>query len=72
MQIKKVRKDSRGRITDVMMDDNKSYSIQQAIDMARSNQIQGFNVGKNTQGEDVLRGNPDGNASNNLDSLPTF
>lgn len=72
MQITKVRKDSRGRITEVMLDDKKTYSIEQAIQMARNNEIQGVNVGKNTQGEDILRGNPDGDRSNNLDSLPTF
>lgn len=72
MQITKVRKDSRGRITEVMLDDKKTYSIEQAIQMARNNEIQGVNVGKNTQGEDILRGNPDGSSSNNLDSLPTF
>lgn len=71
MKIEKIKKNSEGDITDVMMNGN-VYSINEAIMMARDGKIEGVNVAKARSGREYLRSNPDGSEANNLDNLPTF
>ncbi|MCT4544367.1 MAG: DUF3892 domain-containing protein [Vallitalea sp.] len=71
-KITKVRKDSYGKITDIMLDDGNSYSIQDAIQMTRDDKIEGVNVGKAKNGVEFLRADPDGKEDNNLDNYPVF
>ncbi|OPY57870.1 MAG: hypothetical protein A4E55_01349 [Pelotomaculum sp. PtaU1.Bin035] len=71
MKIEKVKRNSEGDITDVIINNN-VYSINEAIMMARDGKIEGVNVAKARNGREYLRSNPDDNKANNLDSLPTF
>ena len=71
MKIEKIKKNSEGDITDVMMNGN-VYGINEAIMMARDGKIEGVNVAKARSGREYLRSNPDGSEANNLDNLPTF
>lgn len=71
MQIEKIKKNTEGDITDVMISGN-VYSINEAIMLARDGKIEGVNVAKARSGREYLRSNPNGSETNNLDNLPTF
>ncbi len=71
-KIIKVRKNSEGDITDVMLENGNVYSIDEAILLVKDHIIDGVNVGKAKNGREYLRSNPNGDDSDNLDSLPTF
>lgn len=69
-----VRKNESGDITDLKLSSGNVVSINEAIQMAKNDNLPGYNVGR-TRGDnphDVLRGNADGDPSNNLDNLPSF
>lgn len=68
----KVKKNSQGDITDVMLENGNVYSIDEAIMMTKDNLIEGVNVGKSKNGRQYLRSNPNGDESDNLDNKPTF
>lgn len=68
----KVKKNSQGDITDVMLDNGSVCSINEAINMAKDDLIEGVNVGKAKNGREYLRSNPNGDEGDNLDSKPTF
>ena len=69
-RIIKVKKNSDGEITDVMMENGNVYSINDAIMMAKDNLIENVNVGHSKNGGEYLRSNPNGTANDNLDNLP--
>lgn len=71
-KIVKVRKDGEGVITSVMMQDGTVKPIEEAIEMAKRDEIGGVNVGRSKSGSEFLRADPDGSIENNLDQLPTF
>ncbi|WP_053957486.1 DUF3892 domain-containing protein [Inediibacterium massiliense] len=71
-KIIKVKKNSRGEITHVMMEDGNVYSINDAIMMAKDNVIENVNVGRSKKGREYLRSNPNGITNDNLDNLPMF
>jgi hypothetical protein len=71
-KIMKVRKNARGSITDVMLDNGNVYSIGEAIIMAKDGLIEGVNVGRAKDGGEFLRSDPNRTESDNLDNLPTF
>ncbi len=71
-KITKVKKNSEGDITDVMLNDGKVYPIDDAIIMAKDDLIEGVNVGKAKNGREYLRSNPNGELEDNLDNLPIF
>lgn len=71
MKIEKVKRNSEGDITDVMINNN-IYSIDQAIMMAKDGTVEGVNVAKARTGKEYLRSNPDQTETNNLDNLPSF
>ncbi|MDF2547018.1 MAG: hypothetical protein K0R93_1916 [Anaerosolibacter sp.] len=71
-KILKVRKNSQGDITDVMLNDGNVYSITDAIELAKDHKIEGVNVGKAKNGQEYLRSNPNDKSSDNLDRLETF
>lgn len=71
-KILKVRKNSQGDITDVMLNDGNVYSITDAIELAKDHKIEGINVGKAKNGREYLRSNPNDKSSDNLDRLKTF
>jgi len=69
-----VKKNDDGDISELKLDSGKVITIEEAIQMAKNDELPGYNVGR-TRGEnahDVLRGDADGDPSNNLDNLPTF
>jgi len=68
----KVRKNEQGVITEVMLKDGQVYSVDEAIQLAKDNLIEGVNVGRSKDGTEFLRSYPDGEEDNNLDNLPTF
>lgn len=70
--ITKVRKNEDGDITSVMLYDGTVLPVDEAIRMAKEDEIHGVNVGKSKNGTEFLRSDPDGDPSNNLDALPTF
>lgn len=71
-KIVQVKKNSDGDITDVKFSDGSQASLQQAIQMARNNQIEGVIVGKAKNGRETLRSQPNNTAEDNLSNLPTF
>ncbi|HEY9061090.1 MAG TPA: DUF3892 domain-containing protein [Pseudobacteroides sp.] len=71
-KIIKVKKDTSGDITDVMLENGNVFSINEAIMMAKDNKIEGVNVSVSKSGREYLRSNPNGTESDNLDSLPSF
>ncbi|OAT85206.1 DUF3892 domain-containing protein [Desulfotomaculum copahuensis] len=70
-RIERVKKNSAGDITDVMINGN-VYNIGEAIMMAKDGRIAGVNVARARNGREYLRSNPDATAENNLDNLPTL
>ena len=72
MKITKIQKDDNYDIKAVMLDDGTTHTIEEAIQMAKNEQLEGVNVGKDKLGRETLRSNPDGDPSNNLSNLPTF
>lgn len=71
-KIVKVKKNTDGDITDIMIDNGNVYSINEAIMMVRDGAIEGVNVGTAKNGRQYLRANPNGIDNDNLDNLPTF
>lgn len=71
-KIVKVKKNSDGDITDIMLDNGNVCPINQAISMVKDNLIEGVNVGKAKNGREYLRSNPNGTDDDNLDNKPTF
>lgn len=71
-KIIKVKKNSDGDITDVMLENGEVHSVTEAISMAKNDAIDGVNVGKAKNGKEFIRSNPNGKENDNLDELQTF
>lgn len=71
-KIIKVKKNSDGDITDIMLQNGNVYSVDEAIMMAKDEKIEGVNVGRAKNGREYLRSNPNGSESDNLDHMPIF
>lgn len=71
-RIVKIKKNTDGDITDVMLDNGNVYSIDEAIMMTRDGLIEGVNVGKARNGREYLRSNPNDREGDNLDNMSTF
>ncbi|TCT11633.1 uncharacterized protein DUF3892 [Natranaerovirga pectinivora] len=72
LKVQKVRKNSDGDITQVLLDDGQVYTVEEAITLVAENKINGVNVSKSKSGKMFLRSNADADTSNNLDQLPIF
>ena len=70
--ISKVRKNSDGDITDIMLSNGDTYSIKEGINMAKNGMIEGVNVGKAKNGREFLRSNPNEKEDDNLDNKEMF
>lgn len=69
-RIIKVKKDSSGNITNVMMENGDIYSVNDAVIMAKNNLIENMNIELAKSGRDYLT---TGDFKNdNLNNLPTF
>lgn len=72
LRIEKVRKNSEGDITDVMLSNGDAYSIKEVINMAKNGQISEVNVSRAKNGREYLKSNPNGSESDNLSNKPLF
>ncbi len=72
MKIIAVQKDEKGVIKQYKLDNNQIIDAPQAIQMVKDNKIENCNVFTTRSGSEAIRSNNDGDASNNLDNLPTF
>lgn len=72
MDIVAVRKDENGDNVEFKLDNGKVVGVNEAIKMCESGELPNYNVGTSKSGSHYIRGNADGDTSNNLDSLPTF
>lgn len=70
--IQAVRKNGDGDINEFQTSSGRVLSYEQALQEVRNGAIQGVNVFKGRDGEFYIRGDADGDPSNNLDNLPTF
>lgn len=67
-----VRKNGDGDIESFKTSSGKMLDYQQALQEVQNGNIQGVNAFKGRDGETYIRGDADGDPSNNLDNLPTF
>jgi hypothetical protein len=67
-----VQKNHQGDIISLKTSTGRVLSYRKALMEVESGAISGFHVVNERDGERYIRSNPDGNASNNLDHLPTF
>lgn len=71
-KIIQVRKNTNGNITNVKLDNGSEVSIEQAISMAKQNQIENIIVGKTKNGSETLRSQGNNTKEDNLSNLPIF
>lgn len=72
MNIVAVRKDENGDNKEFKLEDGKVVSLDEAINMCERGELPDYNVGTSKSGSKFIRGNADGESSNNLDQMPTF
>jgi len=70
--INRVVKDSSGEITAYEFENGDIVSKQQAVLLAKQGNIGGVSISTSKKGESFLRSLPDGEISNDLDSLPVI
>ncbi|WP_223066509.1 DUF3892 domain-containing protein [Paenibacillus caui] len=67
-----VRKNGDGDLTAFKTSSGRVLAYEDALREVQSGAIAGVNVFKGRDGEFYIRGDADGDPTNNLDSLPTF
>lgn len=67
-----VQKNGDGDITSFKDSQGKVYNYQEAIQAVDNGEVLGANTFKGKDGEKYIRGNADGDPSNNLDNMETF
>lgn len=72
LHIVQVKKAPDGDITHVLFDNGEVVSIQEAIRMAKENQIDHVVVGKAKNGIETLRSQGNNTQADNLSNLPQF
>jgi hypothetical protein len=70
--IVKVRKNSKGEITDVMLNNGKVCSIDEAIEMSKNGQIEDIIVKEGSEGRQYYRNNPTSLGDDNFNHIPEF
>ena len=70
--ISRVAKDNGGEITAYELENGEIVSKEQAVLLAKQGNISGVLVSTSKKGEEFLRSLPDGDKTNNLDSLPVI
>ena len=70
-QITKLIK-SGGEVVGYELESGKHISVEQAIDMARNNQLKHVGVSTSKDGSEYIRSLADGDESNNLGNLPSI
>lgn len=69
-KIEAVVKDSKGEIVGYRLDTGETVDKEKGVSMARNGEIADVIVSRSKKGEEYLKSVPDGDKSNNLDSLP--
>jgi hypothetical protein len=72
MKIVKVRKNADGDITNVLTSTGEELDVSKAVALAKSGTVESVVVGKNRNGNDVIKSSPSSNTEDNLDNLPSF
>lgn len=72
MKIIAVKRNESGDNIAFKLDDNRIVDLDEAISLCNNGELPDYNVGTSKAGTNFIRGNADGEESNNLDSLPTF
>lgn len=72
MKIVKVRKNSDGDITNILTSTGEELDVSKAVALAKSGTVESVVVGKNRNGNDVIKSSPNSTTQDNLDNLPTF
>lgn len=67
-----VQKNGDGDLTRFKTESGRVLDYDQAIEEAKNGTLSGVNVFKGRDGEHYLRGDADGDPTNNLDNLPVF
>lgn len=67
-----VQKNGDGDITAFKTSTGRELDYNQALQEVHNGAIQGVNAFKGRDGETYIRGDADGDPTNNLDNLPTF
>lgn len=71
-KIMRMRQDENEEITNVLLDNGRSLTLEQAIQEAKEGKIEGVNVAVSKNGREYLRANPNNNKENNLENLLCF
>lgn len=72
MKITHVRKNSKGNIIEVKLDDGQELTVEEAIPLIMNKEIEDISIGHNKFGDPYLRKYPNGEDDDNLDNLPNF
>lgn len=72
MKVVAVQKDNKGNLVSYKLDDGQVVSHDEAVDLVESGKLEGYNIATGKNGVKSIRSNPDGDITNNLDSLPNF
>lgn len=72
MDIIAVRKNEDGDNSEFKLNNGQIVSMEEAIKMCENGELPNYNVGTSKAGTKFIRGNADGDSTNNLDSLDTF
>ncbi|KOO50773.1 DUF3892 domain-containing protein [Priestia koreensis] len=67
-----VRKNSDGDLDEFQTASGQILSYQDALQLVQAGNVENVSAFKGKDGGTYIRSNPDGDKSNNLDSLPTF
>ena len=67
-----VKKNGDGDILEFKTSSGRVLQYEEALEEVKNGKIQGVNAFKGRDGEMYIRGDADGDPSNNLDNLPTF
>ena len=72
MKIVKVRKNEDGDITNVLTSNGEELDVSKVVALAKRGTVESVVVGKNRNGNDVIKSSPNNATEDNLDNLPTF
>ncbi|MBU3179501.1 DUF3892 domain-containing protein [Clostridium estertheticum] len=72
MKIVKVRKNADGDITNVLTSAGEELDVSKAVALAKVGTVESVIVGKNRNGNDVIKSSSNSTTEDNLDNLPTF
>jgi hypothetical protein len=72
MKIVKVRKNADGDITNVLTSTGEELDVSVAVALAKRGTVESVVVGKNRNGNEIIKSSPNSETQDNLDNLPTF